>query len=166
MTEQFELVRAAIKRIENAADAYLADEASAEKLDAAEEAQRDFGCNNWEDVRDLLSRLEKSERIAHSMAVALGLEVWDDTPRGDTDAILEAVERAMNSRTLEAFRRGLEAARASLGADPVDLPVDLEGLYEEWRKSLPSNAGGVLVAGASLFRDFLKERKFQTGAPR
>ena len=138
MTEQFELVRAAIKRIENAADAYLADEASAEKLDAAEEAQRDFGCNNWEDVRDLLSRLEKSERIAHSMAVALGLEVWDDTPRGDTDAILEAVERAMNSRTLEAFRRGLEAARASLGADEGSCPLCGAAQDDECDEDCPS----------------------------
>ena len=99
-----------------------------------------------EDIRAALeeasdrSKLEHLTRTLHSICITLGLETWEDAPSGDSDAILGAVERALNARTLEAFERGLRAGRASVGADPVGLPEDVAGNYlgayleaqEEW----------------------------------
>jgi hypothetical protein len=54
----------------------------------------------------------------HSICITLGLDTWDDLPQGDSAALLESVERALNARTLAAFLRGLRASRAADGQDP------------------------------------------------
>ena len=68
------------------------------------------------------SRLEFLTRTLNAIAITLDLETWDDLPAGDSDAVLVAVEKAMNARTLAAFVRGQRAARAAKGEEPDAVP--------------------------------------------
>jgi hypothetical protein len=63
--------------------------------------------------------------LLYAICVTLNLETWDDLPEGDTEALLESVERAQNARTLAAYLRGLRAANAAAGREQDALPGDL-----------------------------------------
>lgn len=66
----------------------------------------------------------KLAEALYSISITLGLELWEDFPKGDMDATLEAVEKAMNGRELAAFLRGLRAGNVAAGKDADELPVD------------------------------------------
>jgi hypothetical protein len=70
----------------------------------------------------VLERLEKLAEALYAISITLGLEVWDDFPKGDIEAILESVDRAQNALRLEAYLRGVRAANAITGRDPDALP--------------------------------------------
>lgn len=57
----------------------------------------------------------------YGISITLGLELWEDFPKGDLPAILEAVEKAMNAREMDAFLRGLRAGNVASGKDPDEL---------------------------------------------
>lgn len=66
----------------------------------------------------------------YSISITLGLELWEDFPKGDLPAILEAVEKAMNAREMDAFLRGLRAGNVASGKDPDELPEAPVGAHE------------------------------------
>ena len=69
-------------------------------------------------------QLDGLQRIVAAVAVTLGLEVWEDGLRGDSDAILENLQRALNGRDLKNFLRGVRAANAMNGLDPDVIPEE------------------------------------------
>lgn len=99
------------------------------------------------------SREEKLRRTLHAIAITLGLETWEDLPKGSTDAVCEAVERAVNAKVLAGFVRGQRSARAAEGVDPDALPESAtEGMSE--REKLirrDQHRGGHLNPDATLY---------------
>jgi hypothetical protein len=63
-------------------------------------------------------RLGELERVLYSIAITLGLEVYNDALQGDSERILTDVERALNGRDLKNFLRGVRAGRSIEGKCP------------------------------------------------
>ncbi len=73
-------------------------------------------------------RTEELERALYSIAVGLGLEVWNDVPAGD---LMHSIERAVMARELKAFLRGQRSANVGAGRDPDELPPEIPTLEPE-----------------------------------
>ena len=123
-----------------------------------EATSRAWSESDREAVTVILERLETLTNAFNSVAIILGVPVWDDIPNLET--IGRDFEAAMNAREMQKFLLGQRSAQALMGRDVDELPHDpaariskLENALKEiLRESLPvgSDSGNLKVSRIAL----------------